>query len=84
VKVLNTSTSAKFTASARKSVYVLVYDPVYTLCATSYSITAGTIRYVDYGSGKPYEFAIRHRRYVPIYEVQVVSQNILRNMPQMR
>jgi hypothetical protein len=28
VKVLNTSTSAKSPASARKSVYVLVYDPV--------------------------------------------------------
>jgi hypothetical protein len=80
VRLLNTSNSAKTPASVRKSVYVLVYDPVYTLCATSYSITAGTIHYFDYESGKPYEFPIRHHRSIPIYELQVVSQNVLPNM----
>jgi hypothetical protein len=77
VKVLKQSNSVESPKSAHKSVYVLVYDPVYTICSTSYNIAGGTINYEDYESGVQYVFPVRHRRRITIFEVQVVSPNIL-------
>jgi hypothetical protein len=78
VKVLNRSNSDQSPKSSHNGVYVLVYDGVYTICAKSYSIADGKINYDDYESGKHYEFPIYHRRRMAIYEVQVVSQNLLK------
>ena len=77
VEVLNRSTSEETPKSLRDSVYVLVCDPIYKICARSFSIADGTINYGDYGTGTRYDFPVRHRRRITIYEIQVVSQNIL-------
>jgi hypothetical protein len=61
--------------------FTCFYDAIYTICSKSYSIAGGQIDYVDYQSATRYEFPIRHRRPIAIYELKVLTENILRPMP---
>ncbi|MEW6733977.1 MAG: hypothetical protein AB1489_21805 [Acidobacteriota bacterium] len=84
-KVLKTSNSKDSPKATNKSVYILVYDPIYTVCAKSYTITTNEsgnkkISYTDYQSGKSYEFPITKKRPFDIYEVEIITGDILQQI----
>lgn len=84
-RVLKSTDSHQSQKSSKEGVYFLAYDPIYKLCARSYSIrmlsrSRGKIIYVDYKDGKRYEFPITTRRPFSIYEVEVSTEDIFRQV----
>lgn len=84
-RLLRSTDSQQSPQSRKEGVYVLVYNALYKLCATNYRITRGdarrgTITYVDCEDGKSYDFPVTTRRPFRIYEVEVVTEDILRQM----
>jgi hypothetical protein len=79
VRVVRKTDSRTSPSSSRDSVYILVYNPIYKLCAKSYSIDT-RINYVDCEDQRQLQFPLTSRGRFDIYEVEVATGNILRDV----
>ncbi len=88
-RVLQTTDSRRSPRSPKEGVYVLALDPIYTVCARSYSVHAAKagkrkITYTDCESGEGYEIPIDRRPPIAVYEIEVLTGNIFRDLWQER
>lgn len=85
VRVLNTTDSRRSPRSQREGAYVLALDSIYTICAKSYTVhtaRAGKrkVTYTDCESGKEYEIPLRKPSPLTIYEVEILTGDIFRQL----
>jgi len=81
-KILKTTNSLQSPQSSRSSRYIIIYNPIYKICATDYSVSlkksgGGNIHYTDCESERDYDFPVAHRRALDIVEVEFLTENIL-------
>lgn len=80
-KIFKTTDSGQSPKSLKNGVYLLAYDRTYKICARNYLINSKKkIIYTDYQDGKKYEFPLKTSEPMAIYELEVSTENILRDL----
>ena len=84
-KLIERTNSRLQPSSPADAAYVLAIDPLFTVCARSYTARKSSrgkpaVGYVDLRDGKSYEFVLRGTTSFDVYKVEIAGDNVLKDL----